>query len=175
MAAQSAEYHSAMLSSRLSPVLYLQLSAQRLHIRKPKSGEQIDEVPEIAISRAGGRSVILAVGAPARAAAAGAAHAELSNPFAHPRSLVSDFTIAEQVIKFFVQRISGKGWLSLAPIIVMHPLGEHEGGLTQVEIRALRELALGAGACRVQVWQGPQLSDAQLLANEFPSTGQLLA
>jgi len=98
-----------------------------------------------------------------------------STSFAHPRSLVSDFTVAEQVLKAYFRRVRGKSLLQPNPLVIVHPLGEHEGGLTQVELRALRELAFGAGASEARIWQGPQLTDEQVLANEYPATGRMLS
>jgi rod shape-determining protein MreB len=72
------------------------------------------------------------------------------------------------VIKFFIRRIGSKSAFRPSPRIVIHPLGEHEGGLTQVETRALRELALGDGASEAHVWQGPVLSDEQVSTRSFP-------
>ena len=76
------------------------------------------------------------------------------NPFAHSRSLVSDFTVAEQLIKVFVRRLLGRHLLTPSPRIVIHLLGDPESGFTQVERRAFREMALGAGASSVVVWSG---------------------
>lgn len=164
-----------MLQRLLSRPLYIQLSPRRVMLRDAKSGRVIDEVAEIATSpRADGKTIVLAVGADARGAAAqvgGQVHA----PFAHPRSLVSDFVLAQLLIKELVRRVSGGGWLQLGPSIVLHALGEHEGGLTQVELRALEELALATGATAVQLWEGPALSDAQLMSGERPGGGRVLS
>jgi len=37
-----------------------------------------------------------------------------------------------------------------------------EGGLSEVEERALREVAMAAGASKVVVWVGHELSDAEV-------------
>lgn len=164
-----------MLRDLFKQHLYIQLSPQRVLVRDPKSGQAIDEVPEIAVQQPpGGKATVAAVGTAARGAAA-QPDTTVHNPFAHPRSLVSDFTLAEQVLKAFVRRVFGSNRLFVpSPAIVIHPLGEHAGGLTQVELRALRELALGAGAASVRVWQGPALTDEQLLSGNLPSTGKVL-
>lgn len=160
-----------MLSS-LRPTLYVQLSPQRLTVRNAKTGAQWSEVPEVALSRRGGKPCVVGFGSEARAARD--ADVEILNPFAHPRSLVSDFLPAEQLLKAFVRRALPKLVFGAAPRIVMHPLGEPEGGFTGVEARALREMAMGAGASDVVVWQGPTLTDAQLLAGEYPPGGRVL-
>jgi rod shape-determining protein MreB len=50
---------------------------------------------------------------------------------------------------------------------VLHPRVTPEGGFTQIEIAALRELGAGAGAYRVIVWQGRDLADEELVAGDF--------
>jgi rod shape-determining protein MreB len=153
--------------SALKPVIYVRISPERLTLKNLKSGEVIAEVPEVAIS-APPRPRVLAVGPQARMAAAAQA-AQVVNPFAHPRSLVSDFAVAEQVLRHYLRRIQGKSLLALAPAVVMHPLGAPEGGFTQVERRAFREMALGAGASEAVVWIGRVLADHEVLSRQFPS------
>lgn len=153
--------------------LYVQLSPAQLSVRDPRAGITIAEVPEIALQSVPGQKLnIVGVGAEARAHAA-QPHVNVFNPLAHPRSLVSDFTLAEQLLKAFIRRLAGRTWFMPAPEVIMHPLGEHEGGLTQVEIRALGEMALGTGAARARIWQGPTLTDDQLQSGQFPATGKL--
>ena len=66
-------------------------------------------------------------------------------------------------------------WLAMAPHLVLHPLGDPAGGLTQVELRALHELGRGAGAARVTVWQGPPLTDDEVRSGRYPASGKVLA
>jgi rod shape-determining protein MreB len=150
----------------LSSVIYCQLSPEKITIRNVKSGETISEVPEMAISASPKK--ILAVGAEARRAAANQP-ADVINPFAHPRSMVSDFTVAEQLLKHYLRRFRGNSFLSFAPVVVIHPLGNPAGGFTQVENRAFREMAIGAGASEVTVWNGRNLTDQEVLSKRFPS------
>lgn len=155
--------------SALQPIIYVQISPERLTLKNLKTGESISEVPELAIS-ATPKPKILAVGPQARVAAA-SQQAEVLNPFAHPRSLVSDFTVAEQLLKHQLRRVLGNSLLSLSPRVVMHPLGSPAGGFTQVERRAFREMALGAGASEVQVWTGRPLTDQEVVSKQPPSSG----
>ncbi len=153
--------------------LYLRLSPDRLTVRNVKTGISISEVPEIAILRGPKKPQILGVGAEASLHRA-TPSVEVLNPFAHPRTMVGDFTAGEQLIKAFIRRMTGSSWLATTPRMVFHPLGDPAGGFTQVEIRAFREMALGAGASSVTMWQGPELSDEQMLSGQFPATGRLL-
>lgn len=62
--------------------------------------------------------------------------------FSHPRMLIGNFTK-----------------------VVVHPLDKVEGGLSQIEERVLRELAIGSGgASKVVVWTGAKLSDSEVIA-----------
>ena len=88
----------------LAPLIYVKISADRLTVRNVKTGEEIAEVPEMAIGGVGKKARILAVGAEARGAAS-TQSGELVNPFSHPRTLVGDFTVGEQLLKEFVRRV----------------------------------------------------------------------
>ncbi|WP_353220076.1 hypothetical protein [Salinisphaera sp. S4-8] len=62
-------------------------------------------------------------------------------------------------------------WLLRARIAaVIHPLGEFEGGLTQVEYRALRELCFVSGAHATAVHEGAELTAAELAAFDFAAS-----
>lgn len=155
-----------MLSAFL-PLVYVQISPELLTVKHVKSGAVVSEIPEVAIST-GPKVRILAVGPQARLAAASEA-AKVSNPFAHPRTLVSDFTLAEQLIKHQLRRVLSNHFWMPSPCVVMHPMGKAEGGYTQVERRAFREMALGAGASQVFLWIGRALTDVELMRRQPPS------
>jgi rod shape-determining protein MreB len=162
-----------MMLSFFNRMFYIQVSPELLSVRNPKTGDLISEVAEIAIS-SGPKPKVVGVGRAAHAATLDPS-VKLVRPFAHPRSLVSDFTAADQLLKEFMRRMPGQSWLKVAPMVVIHPQGEPEGGFTQVEIRAFHELALGAGASMVKVWQGRDLTDQELLSGSFPSDGKILS
>lgn len=156
--------------SFFQPRIYIQISPHLLTLKNLKSGLEISEVAELALSLPPKPKAILGAGAEARVAAA-SEPAQLIQPFAHPRSLVSDFASAEALIRVQLQRALGKGWLRVAPSVVIHPLGNPDGGFTQVELRAFREMALGAGASTVRVWTGRPLADHELLSDQVLSGG----
>jgi len=161
------------LQSFFGFTLYVRLSPDRLSIRNPRTGVVVDEAPEIALLH-DPKPRIVGVGSSARLAAASSG-GQLLKPFAHPRSMVSDFTLGEQVLKAFFKRMQPNALLAVSPRVVFHLLGEPAGGFTQVEIRAFHEMAIGAGAGKVTVWQGASLSDQQLLAGTFPDEGTILS
>ena len=156
--------------SFFSPLVYIQISPHLLTLKNLKSCLEISEVAEIALSLPPKPKVILGAGAEARLASA-SEPAQLIQPFAHPRSLVSDFASAEALIRIQLQRVLGKGWLRVAPSVVMHPLGNPDGGFTQVELRAFREMALGAGASTARVWTGRPLANHELLSDPAALSG----
>lgn len=155
--------------SYFQSLVYIQISPEQLTLRNLRTGESIAEVPEMALT-ASPQPKILAVGAQARAAAALQA-AQVLNPFAHPRSLVSDFTAAQLLLKYQLRRVVGRSLWSVSPCVVMHPLGAPLGGFTQVERRAFLELGHGAGAAAVHLWMGRPLTDEELRACKAPVSG----
>jgi rod shape-determining protein MreB len=161
---------SGFLASLLRGTIYVQISPTRLAVRNPKTGESVAQPPEIAFAHESGRPGIAGVGHAARTP-----HpypVEIVNPFAHPRTPISDFVAADALLRTVLRGFVKNRMFAASPRVVIHPLRDYEGGLTQVEIRALRELALGVGAAEAWVWVGPELTDAELLAEELPGTGR---
>ena len=161
------------LLSYFQPIVYVKLHPDTITMREVKSGRTLTEPPVVAISREAKKRV-LGVGEAARAAST-TQPADLVNPFKHPRSLLSDFTVAEVVIKGLVKKLFEGRLFVPAPIVVLHPRVDPEGGFTQIEIRALHELAIGAGASRAIIWHGRDLTDDELLNLRFQSGGQVLS
>lgn len=151
-----------MLPDRL---IYIQLARDCVKAREVRSGKSFAEVPEIAFTTKP-KARILGIGAEARARQSEPG-AQIVNPFGHPRSVVSNFTVGEQFIRQVIRRLAGTSIFSMAPRVIMHPLGMPEGGYTQIELRALREMAYGAGARLADVWTGREPSDQELLNWKF--------
>jgi len=87
-----------------------------------------------------------------------------ANPvFSSQGKLVDDFAAARQCLKVALTEARGSGF-ALSTTVVIHPLEKIESVLTQVEERLFRELAIGAGASKVIVWIGAQLSDAEVMS-----------
>jgi len=65
--------------------------------------------------------------------------------------VIADFTVTEQMLKQFIRRVYKAGIFSPSPrIVICVPCGS-----TQVERRAIRESAVGAGARRVELIEEP--------------------
>jgi len=87
-----------------------------------------------------------------------------ANPaFSNQRKLVDNFAAARECLKATLSEARGSG-LVLSTTVVIHPLEKLDGGLTQVEERLFRELAIGAGASKAIVWVGESLSDAEVMS-----------
>ena len=82
--------------------------------------------------------------------------------FSTSRLLVGQFRTAQSALKDAIGKVIGKGLFTGSPGVVIQPLEMIEGGLSEIEERVFRELALGAGAARVVVWVGHELSDSEV-------------
>ena len=89
----------------------------------------------------------------------------LADPgFSHPRTVLGNFSVAEPLLRQLVTQVAIGRVLRLAPQILLHPQEKLDGGLTQIEERALQELALAAGAGVVKIWLGAELADPEVRA-----------
>jgi hypothetical protein len=116
-AAPATEGAGAMsLLSSLVPIPYVQISLERLTGRTACTGPAIPEAPELAI-RHDAKPIIVGVGFGAQAAGRSSNRVQVANRFVHPRSLVLDFTVGEQLLKAFVRRLLSRLILGVAPAI----------------------------------------------------------
>jgi rod shape-determining protein MreB len=116
---------------------------------------------------------VVSVGQDARTATADRP-LHIVNPFDHPRTLVADVALARQVLAGFLAKLYPLRFVPRRPVLVLHPRVEPAGGFTPLEIRALHELARGAGAARVLLWQGRELLERELRSLQLHSGGRLL-
>ncbi len=150
------------LQSKLAPTYYVQLGSQEIRITDVETAQVLTERTLLALETdAKGVKQVLAVGREASALPAGKGR-EVLKVFDHPRMLVADFSLAEKFLQLMLKKAAGKRFLSASPNVIMHPMEKLEGGLTEVEHRVLRELALGAGAHKVCVYTGAPLVGQQL-------------
>ncbi len=84
-------------------------------------------------------------------------------PFSHECVVVGDVVVAEQTLKYGFKRLFERVWFQPSPAVVIHPLENVEGGLSDVEVKALQDLAISAGARRVVIWVGPELTDKEVM------------
>ncbi len=82
-------------------------------------------------------------------------------PFSSKRLLIGEFEVAEKLLRSGFKKLI-KGFI--APIAVMHPLELVDDKLSGVEEKIFREIALSAGARKVKLWLGDELTDQELLS-----------
>jgi rod shape-determining protein MreB and related proteins len=157
-------------------LLYVKMSPERLTVRNVKNGTEVSDVPEAAVTT-DDEPVVIAFGKNARAALtakptsvvdrlAPPRKLQIINPFAHPRTPISDFLVADVLLRALVAELLGRTWFSRGPIVVIHPIRTLEGGLTQIERRAIIELGASAGAYEVVICVGRELSDEELQSED---------
>lgn len=81
--------------------------------------------------------------------------------FTTKRLLVGQFTVAEDTLRKGLNELLGRHLFN--PRILIQPVDMIEGGLSEVEERVLRELAVGIGAIKTKIWTGRELTDQQVL------------
>ncbi|MGR5060803.1 rod shape-determining protein [Vibrio rotiferianus] len=140
--------------------LLVELSESKIVIRTIGNGPKLEYEPYLAVETAGKIRVMKGVGSEAKLQSG--TGVKVINPFAHPRSFVADFYVAEKLIQHGVREIHKSKIFKPAPRIIMHQLEKTEGGLTNVEERVLRELALGSGAREVVIYVGERLDSDRI-------------
>ena len=83
-------------------------------------------------------------------------------PFTTTRLLIGQFVVAQNTLKEALKQEAKDHFLAVSPYIVIHPLEMVEGGLSEIEERIFREVAVGAGASKVVVWFGHELNDVEV-------------
>ena len=159
-----------MLRNLLRSTIYVRLKPERLSVLHVESGREVSDVPALAIERKNGKAAVVAMGHEA-SVKAGQPDITVTNGFKHPRMVIADFTVAQETLKHFLKKVIAGSIFIPSPVIVMHPLVTLEGGLSQLEIRALAELSMGAGGHKVYVWTGPELSKDELGELRFSRAG----
>ncbi|EAS66357.1 rod shape-determining protein [Photobacterium angustum] len=133
---------------KLKRDLLIELRSKQLSVQVFGTSERVDLSPYIAIEDT--KNNVLAVGAKAKYLSG--SNITVLNPFDHKRSFVGDFACAEKVLQYAVREVLGNNKFAISPRIVMHQLEKVDGGLTDIEERVLKELAMGAGAREVLVY-----------------------
>ncbi|MDD1779822.1 rod shape-determining protein [Enterovibrio sp. ZSDZ35] len=142
--------------------LYIQMWSDRLRVFDGKTGKVFDEKPQIAW-RFGERKQkqILAFGNGAEKFRNVNA-VTISNPFSHPRSIISDYKAIQPLLRHAIAQVVKTGVLMPRIQVILHPMEKVEGGITEVEKKALCEMAYHAGVKSAFVYWGETLEEAQL-------------
>lgn len=135
-------------------------------------GIVLDEPSVVAIRHEGGphgRKIIQAVGQAAKQMLGRVpGNIEAIRPMKD--GVIADFTVTEQMIKQFIRMVNPRTLISPSPrIIVCVPCGS-----TQVERRAIREAALGAGASQVYLIEEPMAAAIGAGLNVSDASGSMV-
>ena len=133
---------------------YIRINRERIAVRNVSRGDYFECGTLVGLDSS---DRVVSVGLPV-----GPDAVSTVNPFEHPRALVSDFALADQVFSHVVKMAARDSYFQPSPIIVVHPDIELEGGLAPVESRVLRELSESAGARKTCIHYGHILSDEEV-------------
>ena len=138
--------------------LLVEITQEELRVLSFSGDAKFVDEPVIAVERTGDKLSVKAIGKTSRDHIGPGV--ELINPFKHQRSMISSFTCAEKILRYAFKSAS-PGLFQASPRVIMHQLEKNEGGLTEIEERVLKELASGAGAREVIVYQGDRITPGQ--------------
>ena len=153
------------ISRYFAPILYVELSPERLTVCNLTRGVRISEKPEIAMLQKDQRNTVIAIGDQAKRHK-GKPSVTMINPFVHPRTLLPDISVASRVLKDFVERVCPRSAFR-APILLMHPLGQPEGGFTEVELGTLDRMGRDIRAHKTLIWLEREISTQEMLSKDF--------
>ncbi|AOY01434.1 MULTISPECIES: rod shape-determining protein [Jeongeupia] len=142
-----------LLSGYFANDIAIDLGTANTLIYMQAKGIVLDEPSVVAIMQEGGPSgkkTILAVGAEAKKML-GRTPGSITAIRPMKDGVIADFTITEQMLKQFIKKVNPSRLFSSPPrIVICVPCGS-----TQVERRAIKESALGAGARKVELIEEP--------------------
>jgi rod shape-determining protein MreB len=148
------------IRKKFAPVFYVQIWEHKLKVTEISTKKVYEDLPLMAIQTLkSGEKKIVAIGNDANSSTS--ADTIKVNPFSHPRVLFSDFYVGEKILLHAFSTFAKHQFLRVAPKTIVHPMEKIEGGLTMIEVRAFRELALGAGSIESKVYLGNPLSVTQ--------------
>lgn len=159
----------SLLSNYFSNDLAIDLGTANTLIFSRTGGIILNQPSVVAIRSEGGKRVLLAVGSEAKNML-GRAPANIKAIRPMKDGVIADFTITEQMLKYFIRKALDSRWFSPSPrIIICVPVGS-----TQVERRAIKESAQRAGAKKVYLIEEPM---AAAIGAELPiseATGSMV-
>jgi len=133
--------------NRFGTTLYIQIWENRIRAVDLETNNIFDEKPLLQVeTNKHGKKCVTAFG--------NDAYRDPINPFSHPRTLLNNFYIGERLLQEIIKKLVGKKFISPAPAVIIHPMEKKLGGLTMIEVRAFREMVLGAGARDFAIHQG---------------------
>ncbi|HEV7587224.1 MAG TPA: hypothetical protein VGO40_03760 [Longimicrobium sp.] len=153
-------------------LIYVQISPERILLRRVATGETVDDVPQVAIDAQG---TVVACGRAAAEAAKWRLDVRLVNGFSHPRSLIGDVEAAAVTLRCFLERLTPgmqRRWRRAKPDVVIHPADIRD--LSGLEAWGLQRVAELAGARNVRLWLGEEPAYETLALGAPQASGSFL-
>jgi rod shape-determining protein MreB len=154
-------------------LIYVQVSPERIFLRRVATGETIDDVPQIAIDTQG---AVAAFGHAAEEAAKWRPDVRLLNGFSHPRSLIGDMEAAAVTLRCFLEKLAPgmkRRFRKAKPDVVIHAADLRD--LSGLEAWGLQRVAELAGARNVRLWLGEEPAYETLVLGASQASGSFLA
>lgn len=140
---------SSPLSWLVAPDLAIELGTANTQIFQRGRGIVLKEPSVIAYVNEGGRKIVYAVGAEAKAML-GKSHRNMDVIRPMRDGVIADFDVAEETLKQFIRKVLPRPTLISPQIVMCVPTGA-----TPVERRAILECAQSTGARRVRLMEKP--------------------
>ena len=80
-----------------------------------------------------------------------------TTPYLHPRLLIGNISSVESALKSALDTVRSNALLAVR--ILVHPISDFPGGISEAEERLFRQVAYDVRAAFVVLWVGPELSD----------------
>ncbi|MCX7182519.1 MAG: rod shape-determining protein [Nitrosospira sp.] len=145
--------NNTLLKNYFSTDMAIDLGTANTLIYVPGKGIVLNEPSVVAIRQGdgeGGKKIVEQVGLGAKLML-GRTPGNITAIRPMKDGVIADFTITEQMLKYFIRKVNPPRLFSVSPrIVICVPYGS-----TQVERRAIREAAFGAGARRVELIEEP--------------------
>jgi rod shape-determining protein MreB len=154
-------------------LVYIQISPERILLRRVATGETIDDIPQAAVDTQG---AVVAYGRGAEDAVKWHPNLRLVNGFSHPRTLLGDLDAAAGTLRAFLETmfpLMKRRLRPLKPDLVIHPFGPED--LSGLEVWGLQRVAELAGARHVSLWQGEEPAYETLVRGTAQPTGAFRA
>jgi hypothetical protein len=142
---------------------YLRFDGERAVFSEPSRGWEITLRPRLAITEERGRLMCVAVDDFDESSLPESARVE--HPFAHPRVLVGNYDVAVAFVRYCLSQARHPFTRTMVrPHLILHPTAVPPDGVSDIEERALLDLAADAGAQRAAVHVGAVLTATEVAA-----------
>lgn len=146
------------LKHYFNSIVYLQIWKEQIKATNSSNQITLIEPAVIAVKKTSSHTKELMYVGEEAIAQSNIEYLDLIYPFKNDKYLINDFDAAEALITNMLCRTKSLWrFLRPSPLVVIHPMDIREIEISQVEYRALLELALGSGAGDAAIYTGSEL------------------